>query len=57
MLARLVARGSRRLARSDAATVKIKALGATAVPGSAEDLDALVRYAGEADTTVFVGPG
>lgn len=37
--------------------MKIKALGATAVPGSAEDLDALVRYAGEADTTVFVGPG
>lgn len=36
--------------------MKIKALGATAVPGSAEDLDALVRYAGEADTTVFVGP-
>jgi len=42
------------LARSDAATEKVKALGATAVAGSVEDLSTLVRYAGEADATVFV---
>lgn len=42
------------LARSDQAAAKITALGATPVPGSTEDLVALVGHTMAADATVFV---
>jgi nucleoside-diphosphate-sugar epimerase len=41
------------LARSDAAAQKIVDLGAEPVPGSAEDLDTLVKYADKSDATIF----
>lgn len=42
------------LARSESAAQKVAAVGATPVTGRAEDLDTLVKHAGEADATVFV---